>query len=97
MIISREFENKYFDKKSVVTVGTFDGVHLGHRKIIEDVIKIKSQKKLRSVIVTFDPHPQLVLKNKHKEICKAGVKLKFEAFVPACYFPYGFKACGLGF
>ena len=68
MIISREFENKYFDKKSVVTVGTFDGVHLGHRKIIEDVIKIKSQKKLRSVIVTFDPHPQLVLKNKHKEI-----------------------------
>jgi riboflavin kinase/FMN adenylyltransferase len=44
-------------------------VHLGHRKIIEDLNDIKTAKNLRSVIVTFDPHPQIILRNKHhKEI-----------------------------
>lgn len=56
-----EFE---YDKKSAVTVGTFDGIHLGHREIIEKLNKVKTAKGLRSIVITFEPHPQIVLKNK---------------------------------
>lgn len=57
-----------FDPKSAITVGTFDGVHLGHRQIIKELNKTKEEKGLRSVVVTFDPHPQIVLRNKAKDI-----------------------------
>ena len=46
---------------SVVTIGTFDGVHIGHQKIIERLISVGKKKKLRSVILTFFPHPRMVL------------------------------------
>jgi riboflavin kinase / FMN adenylyltransferase len=46
---------------SAVTLGTFDGVHVGHRKIIDALTEICRQKNLHSVLVTFHPHPQLVL------------------------------------
>ncbi len=90
MQVIREDENNCYNKNSVVTVGTFDGIHLGHKKIISDLIEIKKEKNLRSVVVTFDPHPQLILKNKHhiikilstteekiKEFEKLGVDLVF--------------------
>ena len=56
-----EFE---YDKNSAVTVGTFDGIHLGHREIIEKLNTVKAAKGLRSVVITFEPHPQIVLRNK---------------------------------
>jgi len=68
MQIIRDINDFEFDKKSAVTVGTFDGVHIGHRKIIEKLNSIKVIKGLRSVIVTFDPHPQIVLRNRNKDI-----------------------------
>jgi len=43
------------------TLGTFDGVHLGHRKIIKTLIKIGAEQNLNPALVTFKPHPQLVL------------------------------------
>ncbi|ABB24630.1 riboflavin biosynthesis protein RibF [Pelodictyon luteolum] len=46
---------------SAVTVGAFDGVHRGHRKIISRMVSIARQRALRSVVVTFDPHPRRVL------------------------------------
>jgi riboflavin kinase / FMN adenylyltransferase len=68
MLILKEDEKSCYNKNSIVTVGTFDGIHLGHRKIISDLQEIKNEKNLRSVVVTFNPHPQIILKNKHKEI-----------------------------
>lgn len=47
---------------NAVTVGTFDGVHLGHQKVLEKLTGIASEKNLASVLVTFDPHPVKVVK-----------------------------------
>ncbi len=46
---------------SAVTVGSFDGLHVGHRKIIGTMIDKARERSLRSVVVTFEPHPRLVL------------------------------------
>jgi riboflavin kinase/FMN adenylyltransferase len=50
-------------KPTVVTIGTFDGVHLGHQKIIERLKTIAKEKGLKSVILTFFPHPRMVLQS----------------------------------
>ena len=49
-----------FDKP-VVTVGTFDGVHRGHQSIIKKLVEKAKRKKRKSVLVTFEPHPQSVV------------------------------------
>jgi len=48
-------------EKSVVTVGTFDGLHRGHQKIINTLINAAKQRALPSVVFTFWPHPRFVL------------------------------------
>ena len=48
-------------KGSVVTVGTFDGVHLGHRNVIARLVARARETGLRSVLVTFEPHPLEVI------------------------------------
>ncbi len=45
----------------MLTIGSFDGVHTGHQKIIERVRQIAQQKEGESVLITFHPHPRLVL------------------------------------
>ncbi|TXK78459.1 bifunctional riboflavin kinase/FAD synthetase [Mesonia sp. K4-1] len=54
---------------SVVTIGTFDGVHIGHQKIIDRLIDVAKKNHLESAILTFFPHPRMVLQ---KEV---GIKL----------------------
>lgn len=49
------------DPNSIVTVGTFDGVHAGHRAIMDTVLKKAQKRKGRSVIITFDPHPREII------------------------------------
>lgn len=46
---------------TVLTVGTFDGVHAGHKVLINTVIEKANKRNARSVIVTFDPHPREIL------------------------------------
>ena len=45
----------------VITIGTFDGVHIGHRKILEKVINHAKNASLKSAVLTFFPHPRMVL------------------------------------
>jgi riboflavin kinase/FMN adenylyltransferase len=48
-------------KNSVVSVGTFDGVHLAHQQLLREVVEKAQARKGRSVVLTFDPHPKEVL------------------------------------
>jgi riboflavin kinase/FMN adenylyltransferase len=61
MLIARTIENVVRQTSSVVTVGSFDGVHLGHASIIDGVLKKTMSGHGRSVVVTFDPHPREVV------------------------------------
>jgi len=48
-------------KKSVITIGTFDGVHIGHARIMQQVVQTARQIDGTSVIITFYPHPRNVI------------------------------------
>lgn len=48
-------------KDSVVTIGTFDGVHLGHQKIIKRLVAIAHAEQLQGLVLTFFPHPRMVV------------------------------------
>ncbi|RCK76552.1 MAG: Riboflavin kinase [Ignavibacteriae bacterium] len=50
-----------FDKNTIITIGTFDGVHIGHQKILNQLIEDSRNKKYRSVLITFDPHPREIV------------------------------------
>ena len=54
------------DKTSIVTIGTFDGVHIGHKEIIKNLIENAHQKNDKSVILTFFPHPRMVIQKGSK-------------------------------
>ena len=53
----------FLNRKTVVTIGTFDGVHIGHQKIINRLVSVGKQKNLKSIVLTFFPHPRMVLQN----------------------------------
>jgi len=61
MIIHEELSKFNTPDNPVVTIGTFDGVHLGHRKILQRVCNLAETANGTSVIITFWPHPRLVL------------------------------------
>ena len=61
MKIVRSLAEAQFDRNSVATVGTFDGVHLAHREIIREAIQRANVREGRSVVITFDPHPKEVV------------------------------------
>ena len=49
------------NKKTIVTIGTFDGVHIGHKKVLEKLSKSSIEKDAESLLLTFFPHPRMVL------------------------------------
>lgn len=54
-------DNVNKDPNTVLTVGTFDGVHAGHKVLINTVLQKTEERRARSVIVTFDPHPRDII------------------------------------
>ena len=61
MNVVNGIENYKADSKSILTIGTFDGVHLGHQKIIASLVTKAKQQSLQANILTFFPHPRMVL------------------------------------
>lgn len=60
-----EITHSIFDftptQKTFVTIGTFDGVHIGHQKIIKRLVEDAKSANMKSVLLTFFPHPRMVL------------------------------------
>lgn len=61
MNIFDENSNIEKSKNTVVTIGTFDGVHRGHRKILDELIRISKEENSRNFVITFEPHPRTVV------------------------------------
>jgi riboflavin kinase/FMN adenylyltransferase len=49
------------NKPTIVTIGTFDGVHLGHKKILEKIVENAHSQNCESLVLTFFPHPRTIL------------------------------------
>ena len=51
-------------KESILTVGSYDGIHLGHRKLLSALVQNSKDCGMPSIVVTFDPHPREILNEK---------------------------------
>jgi len=56
------------DKKRYIALGVFDGVHLGHQKLIKKVVEKAKQNKGISIVATFEPHPDKVITSAQQRI-----------------------------
>jgi riboflavin kinase/FMN adenylyltransferase len=65
-------------KASVVAIGVFDGVHLGHQAIIRRVLKEARKMDAQAVVITFEPHPSRIIKPESHSPILTGIKLKTE-------------------
>lgn len=61
MEIINTFINYSSFKKTIITIGTFDGVHVGHQKILKQLVEHAKKNKKKSLLFTFFPHPRMVL------------------------------------
>ena len=61
MEIIRSLESLNPMQGSVLTLGSYDGIHRGHREILSSVVHHARARSLPSVLITFDPHPRHVL------------------------------------
>ena len=67
MEIEQELANIAPQSETLLTIGVFDGVHAGHRYLLEKMKRKAAERNLLSGVVTFNPHPQSVL-NPHNQI-----------------------------
>ena len=61
MEIFKSLDKFQSEKFSILTIGTFDGVHLGHQKILKKLNKEAKENNLESTVLTFFPHPRTIL------------------------------------
>jgi riboflavin kinase/FMN adenylyltransferase len=61
---SLEEINKPFHN-AVITIGNFDGVHIGHQALLHETIEKAGELQGTSIVMTFEPHPLRVLKRRH--------------------------------
>jgi len=61
MKIYRNLEQLPTFKNAVLTIGSFDGVHIGHQQIIKKINDLAASIDGESVLITFHPHPRLVI------------------------------------
>lgn len=62
MLVVTDLQQCPWDERSVITIGAYDGVHLGHRAVIEQVRRRADELGAKSVVVTFDRHPASVVR-----------------------------------
>ena len=81
MNLYENYNIKQSDKGSIILIGSFDGLHLGHRKLFERAKKLKAKTKLKIGVYTFDPIPKMFFsKNLKTSLLKVFIsKLKLFA------------------
>jgi riboflavin kinase/FMN adenylyltransferase len=67
MQIINDLDTIRMNQTTTATIGTFDGVHTGHRKIIDEVIRLAHTENHVSIILTFEPHPRTVINRKSNQ------------------------------
>ncbi len=68
MLIIQNSEHFRIESPTIVTIGTFDGVHLGHQKILNRLVELKQKTGLKTVVLTFEPHPRKILFPEQKDL-----------------------------
>ncbi len=68
MQIFKSIDDINISEMPVATIGTFDGVHLGHKAVIEHLISEAKKRNTKSLLITFDPHPRIVLNQNAKNL-----------------------------
>lgn len=68
MKIFNDFSNIEFTGCSVVTIGTYDGIHAGHKKVLAKLTAEAQKNNCSSIVITFSPHPRLVLYPDQKDL-----------------------------
>ena len=61
MKIIKDLKEIERDEKTVITLGTFDGLHLGHQRIVDLLLKKSKESGRRNFLITFDPHPRKII------------------------------------
>ncbi len=69
------------DRQTVVTIGTFDGIHLGHQEILRRVRRTSEETGLETVLITFHPHPRVVVSPDNVPLLLTTIEEK-EKFIP---------------
>ena len=77
--IYKNFNITKFDKKSIILIGNFDGLHIGHQKLFNYANTYKKKYKLKIGVITFDPIPKMFFnpKNKNYRISNLEEKIEF--------------------
>jgi len=70
MNVYRSLENLPRFERSIITIGSFDGVHTGHQKILFQLTDLAAVHKIPTVVITFEPHPRYVLAQNDNEMPK---------------------------
>ncbi|MEG1935246.1 MAG: hypothetical protein RR141_04570, partial [Rikenellaceae bacterium] len=52
----------------IATIGSYDGVHVGHRTILHRMITIAKEQHLETAVITFDPHPRLFIEGENSNL-----------------------------
>ncbi|MEM9746405.1 MAG: bifunctional riboflavin kinase/FAD synthetase [Actinomycetota bacterium] len=77
-VISDPAERAWSDDRSVVTIGAYDGLHLGHQAVIGQVKRLAAERNAKSVLVTFDKHPATVVRPQSAPLLLTGPDQKLE-------------------
>ena len=66
MNVFQNIENYRPQSKCILSIGTFDGLHIGHQKIIKKLVKLAREHDQAATILTFFPHPRRVLQKERE-------------------------------
>ncbi|MBU2514599.1 bifunctional riboflavin kinase/FAD synthetase [bacterium] len=88
-LIHKQFKSSSLNGDWVITIGNFDGYHLGHQALVNQVLADKKVKKTKGGVLTFDPHPKKVLQSQipFRHIYSNQSKWRFleESGLDACF------------